>query len=116
MSDLKATIAANNVEFQKHFNAKDFDSLKLCYTEDAHVLPPGAGGKVFVGRDEIAAFWKGAADSGLGNLNLKTNLVYAAGDYVVEESPYEHSGGSGNYIVVWHKVGETYLIKQDIFN
>jgi len=81
------------------------------------LLPPGADGKTFKGRDQIAAFWQGGIDAGLTNLKLTTHETEHVGDdWVVETSSYAHSAGHGNYIVIWKRQHGKWELYKDIFN
>jgi len=117
MADFRAIIDSNNRNFEKAFNGKDSKTVGSLYTENSELLPPGADGKVFTGRDQIAGFWQGGIDGGLTDLNLTIRSVdKVADDVLVETSSYKHSAGHGNYIVLWKKVGDSWFMWKDIFN
>ena len=69
-------IRASKEEFQKFFNAEEWESLEKLYWEDA-VLVAKKANKVYQGRKEIAGFWenfkKQKTGRKLNNINPKTD-------------------------------------------
>ena len=65
----KATIERLNDAFETAFNKGEFSALASMYTEDAHLLPPGA--QITRGRAAIQSFWSKASES-VGDLKLTT--------------------------------------------
>lgn len=63
MSDLKATIEKNNTKFEETYNRGDAKGVADLYTEKGRLYPPGADGKTFEGKDQIAAFWEAGSYS-----------------------------------------------------
>ena len=81
-SDLKAAIDAQNTKFEQAYNTGDMDAVAALYSEDGAVLPPGAARQD--GRDAIRAFWSGAMEGGLKDVDLTAVEVYPQGDVATE--------------------------------
>lgn len=121
--DLSEAIDARSVEFEAAFNSGDGAAVAALYAPDAAILPPG-GARVD-GREGIAAFWSGAIESGLADLDLTSTEVIAAGDSVVEVGTLTLSapgeGGArttvaGKYIVHWTEIDGVWHLHRDIWN
>jgi ketosteroid isomerase-like protein len=65
----KSEIEKLNARFAELFNKGDTAGVAALYTDDAVVLPPGAG--ILKGKNDIEAFWKKAAET-LGEARLTT--------------------------------------------
>ncbi|MBA3562930.1 MAG: SgcJ/EcaC family oxidoreductase [Gammaproteobacteria bacterium] len=101
---------------------KDGDTAGMAemYTEDAILLP--TGGPRTEGRDAIEAFWEGMLGSGVENVQLTTeDLVAVADDLAYEIGRYTATPAnadpiSGQYLVLWKRVGDEWKLHVDIFN
>jgi uncharacterized protein (TIGR02246 family) len=106
----KGEIERLNARFIELFNKGDGAGLAAMYTDDAVVLPPGAG--IVKGRNDIQAFWQKAAET-LGDAQLTTLDVKPLGGTAARETGYfslktkssPPREVTGKYVVVWEKVG-----------
>ena len=106
-------------DFAAAFLRGDAEAVAELYTEDAELLPPGAG--VVAGRPAIAAFWKGAIDAGVKDLVLKTMQVESAGDLAYEVGTVRIVASDGQvsedrYLVVWKRENGKWQLHRDIWN
>lgn len=119
----KTAIEASNQQFMAHFNAGQGDSLAAIYTENGRVMAPNM--PVAAGRTAIAASM-GAMGTMKANLALTTESVVANGDLAVEAGTYKITltppgsptpiTDTGKYLVHWHKVGDKWMMVDDIWN
>lgn len=110
-----ATLMGQIDQWEERFNAGDAAGLAGLYSEDAQLLPPGAG--IVHGRSAIQAFWQQAIDAAQGEDSLETLELHELGDVAVEIGTYAEDGGDyGKYMVVWKKHGDQWLIHRDIWN
>lgn len=116
-------IEARSLEFEAAFNSGDSAALGALYSPDAAILPPG-GARVD-GRDEIAAFWAAAIESGLADLDLIAVEVIATGDSALDVGTLTLSapGESGEravvaakYVVHWVQIDGVWHLHRDIWN
>ncbi len=120
-ADDKAEIEKLNARFAELFNNGDAAGVAAMYTEDAVVLPPGAG--IIKGRNDIQAFWKKAAET-LGDAKLITLDVKPLGGTAAREIGYfslrskatNSQEVTGKYVVVWEKVATEWKLSADIWN
>jgi len=103
-----------NREFERLFNSGQIDKMSALYTEDAKLFLPDKTS--CQGRDAIHKFWQAEVTEGIKNLKLNTGNVIDAGEYLIETSCYEHNKDKGNFLVVWKKIGDKFLLHLDIFN
>jgi uncharacterized protein (TIGR02246 family) len=124
-TDIKAAIDAQNTKFEQAYNAGDIDAVAGFYAEDGMVLPPDAARQE--GREAIRAFWSGAMEQGLKDVDLTAVEVYPQDDLVTEvgtftaTAPAAEGGGqaavAGKYIVLWKRAADgTWQIHRDIWN
>jgi len=117
----KATMDELNTEFMAAFNKGDMAALGQMYTDDAYLLPPGAG--IVKGRAAIQTFWTNAA-AAIGDLKLTTTDVKPLGGDAAREigtftlmttgdKPQEVAG---KYVVVWEKAGGKWKLATDVWN
>ena len=117
----KATMDKLNTEFMAAFNKGDMAALGQMYTDDAYLLPPGAG--IVKGRAAIQTFWTNAA-AAIGDLKLTTTDVKPLGGDAAREigtftlmtkgdKPQEVAG---KYVVVWEKAGGKWKLATDVWN
>jgi uncharacterized protein (TIGR02246 family) len=117
----KSDIEKLNARFAELFNKGDAAGVAAMYTEDAVVLPPGAG--IVRGRNDIQAFWNKASET-LGDVNLTTVDVKPLGEMAARETGYfslrtktsPSQEVSGKYVVVWEKVATEWKLSADIWN
>jgi ketosteroid isomerase-like protein len=117
----KGEIERLNAHFAELFNKGDEAGVTAMYTNDAVVLPPGAG--IVKGRNDIQAFWKKAAET-LGDMKLTTVDVKPLGGTAARETGHfslktkttPSQEVVGKYVVVWEKVGPEWKLGADIWN
>ena len=117
----RTAIEASQARFVVHFNAGQGDSLAAHYTEDGRVMAPNT--PVASGRQAIAA---SMGMMGGATLVLTTESVAANGSLAIERGTYKITltppgatapiTDTGKYLVHWHKVGDTWLKVDDIWN
>ena len=117
----KATIERLNDAFETAFNKGEFSALASMYTEDAHLLPPGA--QITKGRAAIQSFWSKASES-VGDLKLTTvdvkslggDAAQEIGAFTLKTKAQPPQDVSGKYVVIWQKVGTDWKLATDIWN
>jgi ketosteroid isomerase-like protein len=117
----RTAIEASNQQFVAHFNAGHGDSVAAFYTEDGRVMAPNMA--VASGRQAIAASMGMMAGA---TLVLTTEAVAANGPLAVERGTYKITltppgatapiTDTGKYLVHWHKVGDKWMMADDIWN
>jgi len=117
----RTAIEASQARFVVHFNAGQGDSLAAHYTEDGRVMAPNT--PVASGRQAIAA---SMGMMGGATLVLTTESVAANGSLAVERGTYKITltppgatapiTDTGKYLVHWHKVGDNWMMVDDIWN
>ncbi len=75
-------VEAIHAEYSRHFGKQDSAGVANLYTEDARYLPPGF--PLVEGRDAIRAFMDGIFAWVFRSLDLQTQDLIDAGDYVIE--------------------------------
>ncbi len=114
-------IARVNRQFEATFNAGDFaGAARAVYTQDAHVLPPGA--PHIEGREAIAGFWDAAArQMGIRAVRLATVALMPLGDAATEIGAATLDLTSGQqvevkYVVIWQQENGAWKWHVDIWN
>ncbi len=117
-------IEAGNDAFDAAFNGGDGAAVAALHGDDAAIFPPEA--PRMDGREAIAAFWQGAIDAGLSDLDLQTVEVVESGDQAVEVGAVTlnvpGSDGAtvtavGKYVVVWQRGDDgAWRLHRDIWN
>jgi ketosteroid isomerase-like protein len=117
----RTAIEASNARFVTHFNAGQGDSVAAHYTEDGRVMAPNM--PVASGRQAIAA---SMGMMGGATLALTTESVDANGSLAVERGTYKITltppgapgpiTDTGKYLVHWRKVGDNWMMVDDIWN
>ena len=117
----RTAIEASNQQFVMHFNAGHGDSVAAFYAEDGRVMAPNMA--VASGRQAIAASMGMMAGA---TLVLTTESVAASGPLAVERGTYKITltppgapgpiTDTGKYLVHWHKVGDKWMMVDDIWN
>ncbi|HEU5217926.1 MAG TPA: nuclear transport factor 2 family protein [Gemmatimonadales bacterium] len=119
----KTAIAAVDAQFMAHFNAGHADSVAAFYSEDGRIMAPNA--PAAVGRPAIAAALAPMA-AAKPNLVLTTVSVEVHGPLAVELGTYtltlsppgakQPVSDNGKYLVQWRKVGDKWMLVNDIWN
>jgi ketosteroid isomerase-like protein len=119
----RTAIEASNVQFVAHFNAGHADSVAAIYAENGRMMEPNAAASV--GRAAIATLVNTFAAM-KPTLALTTESVAANGPIAIEAGTYRISftppgaaapiTDTGKYLVHWHKVGDTWMMVDDIWN
>lgn len=122
-ADAKTAIEASNQIFMAHFNAGHGDSVAVIYTENGRVMAPNV--PAAVGRAAIATALN-AMGPAKPTLVLTTESVVASGPLAVEAGTYKITltppgapgpiTDTGKYLVHWHKVGDKWMMVDDIWN
>jgi ketosteroid isomerase-like protein len=117
----RTAIEASNAQFMVHFNAGQGDSVAAHYTDDGRVMAPNMAAAV--GRPAIAA---SMGMMGGATLVLTTESVAANGSLAVERGTYKITltppgatapiTDTGKYLVHWRKVGDNWMMADDIWN
>lgn len=119
----KTIIDSIVVEFAKHFNLGHGDVVAEFYAEQGHVMAPNA--PVAVGREAIkatlATFFAMKPE-----LKITSEAVVANGPLAIERGVYSLTftppgakapmTDTGKYLVHWHKVGDKWMLVDDIWN
>jgi ketosteroid isomerase-like protein len=120
-TEARTAIEASNARFVRFFNAGQGDSLAAIYTEEGRVMAPNL--PPAVGRSAIASSMGMMAGA---TLALTTESVSASGPLAVERGTYSITltppgatapvTDTGKYLVHWHKVGDNWMMVDDIWN
>ena len=99
-------------------NSGDAAAVAGHYTDDATILPPGAGR--IDGKEAIQGYWQAGIDAGLSNVNIVATTVDVTGDSSVTVGTLSGKMGetelAGKYIVIGRKTGDGWKIHRDIWN
>ncbi len=118
-NDVAAAISAAQRQFLRLFAMNNVAGIGACYTEDAQMLV--ANMELIVGRASIASVFKFTAVQG-HVLEFQTRELDIHGTTAVEIGSYtrKRRDGStfdrGKYMVVWKRVGDTWLMHRDMFS
>ncbi len=118
-SDPISEIAAVQRRFLHLFATNDIAGIAACYTEDAQMLV--ANMDVIFGRAAIGSVFKFTAVRG-HTLQFQPQELDVHGMIAVEIGTYtrrrsdDSTFDRGKYMVVWKRVGNTWLIHRDMFN
>lgn len=116
-------IRDNITSFSKYYMNKEYDSLALCCTEDAVILPPGAD--LIKGREAIKQRWilPDGVDILLHQVTPDTIEIVGLTAYDIGyyEGKTKRKDGSisewkGKYLIVWKKVDGQWKIYADAWN
>jgi ketosteroid isomerase-like protein len=117
----KTAIEASNAAFVAQFKAGQADSVAAHYTEDGRLMAPNMAAAT--GRQAIVGALAPMAGS---TLVLNTESVSANGPIAVERGNYSITltppgatapiTDTGKYLVHWHKVGDKWMMVEDIWN
>jgi uncharacterized protein (TIGR02246 family) len=119
----RTAIDAANARYMAHFAATNADSVAALFMEDGRMMAPGM--PTAVGRQAIAqgmAMMVGTKPT----MTLTTEALAVSGPIAIERGTYKVSltpqgapgpvTETGKYLVHWHKVGDTWMIADDIWN
>jgi ketosteroid isomerase-like protein len=119
----RTAIEAANAQMAAHMNAERYDSAAMAYAEDARALPPNMVADV--GRAAILKSLQGMAGM-KGTISFTTTSVAANGPLAVEAGTYSFSftppgapapvTDTGKYMAHWHKMGDHWMIVENIWN
>lgn len=119
----RTVIEAANAQMAAHMNAERYDSAAMVYAEDARALPPNMVPDV--GRAAILKSFQGMAGM-KGTIGFVTTSVAANGPLAVETGTYSFTftppgapapvTDTGKYMAHWHKMGDTWMIVENIWN
>lgn len=119
-TEARREIEYANAEFQARFATGDIAGAAALYTDDAMLI--SAHQKALTGRSAIEAFLKGARDSGVASLRLKTLEVEADPTSAIEVGHYEMKtadGGladTGSYMVHWKRQDGGWKLHRDFIS
>ena len=115
-----AAIAAANQNFMAMFGAGDAAGMAQRYTANGQLLPPQS--EFVSGRGAIQAFWQGAMDMGLKQVDLQTMELESHGGTAIEVGKYtlylegNQEADTGKYLVVWKDESGNWKLHRDIWN
>ena len=118
-----AAIEAHHRKFIGAFASRDAAAAAALHAPDARLLPERGG--VVEGPQAVTAYWRGVMESGVRLVQLQTlsveqrgDLAYETGDYMatVPAGPGVTDVRSGNYLVVWRRAGEGWVVAAAIWN
>lgn len=117
MSDLDQ-IKALDSAVADGINSGDAAAVASQYSDDASILPPGAGR--MDGKAAIQGYWQAGIDAGLSDVSIVATTVDVTGDSSVTVGTLSGKMGdaalTGKYIVIGRKTGEGWKIHRDIWN
>jgi uncharacterized protein (TIGR02246 family) len=123
MASARSAIDAANARYMAYMAATQGDSIASLFAEDGRMMAPNM--PAAVGRQAIAAGMAQLAGTS-PSLTLTTESVAANGPLAIERGNYRFSmtppgakepiTETGKYIVHWHKMGDHWMIVDDIWN
>ena len=117
MSDLDQ-IKALDSGVANAINSGDAAAVARKYTDDASILPPGAGR--MDGKEAIQGYWQAGIDAGLSDVSIVATSVDVTGDSSVTVGTLTGKMGdaelAGKYIVVGRRTDDGWKIHRDIWN
>ncbi len=126
VSPCVAQTAADEIEkaqqqYLKAFNEGDAEALARMSTERAILLPPNT--EMIEGREAIKEYWRSVFAAGLKDVSLRPVRVDEYGGDAAREigrvrlnAPMPRDVLEGKYVIVWHKMGESWLLDSAIWN
>ena len=114
----RAGIDAGLKKFSEAFAKGDAAALAKLYTTDAEILPPGS--PPVKGREGIEKAFASLV-SQFKKISFQTGEVHPMGNLALEVSSFKledasGKGPEGKGMVLWKKVGGTWLLYRDIWN
>lgn len=117
MSDLDQ-IKALDSGVANGINSGDAAAIADQYTDDATILPPGAGR--MDGKEAIQGYWQAGIDAGLSEVSIIATTIDVTGDSSVSVGTLSGKMGdaqlTGKYIVIGKKTENGWKIHRDIWN
>jgi uncharacterized protein (TIGR02246 family) len=120
-AEIRSQVEVADAEFLAAFNSGDAAAVATTYTEDAHLLPPGAA--ALEGREPIKEYFAaGIAAMGVAQMSFETWETHAMGDAVVSIGGYTITTADGahldhgKYMVVFARTDDGLKIKRDMWN
>jgi ketosteroid isomerase-like protein len=116
----REAIAAANARLEQAFACRDAAAATAAYLPDGKLMAPFA--EPYVGHAAIRAFLEAGFARGIAKLELQTIELEVLGDTAWEEGLFAVADAAGTvldrgkYIVIWKKVGETWLMARDIMS
>lgn len=119
MANAKTEIEDANRVFMELVAKGDSAGLAGLYATEAKVMFPEA--PAVVGKANIQSLFSGMLSSGITKVDLKTNDVFGAGDFLVEDGEVQIYAkdqvvGSEKYLVLWKKEDGKWKLFRDIMN
>ena len=119
----RTAIEAANAAMAAHINAEHWDSAAMVYADNGRSMPPNM--PVDLGREAITKSL--AAMAGMKvNISFATTSVAAHGDIAIESGTYSFTftppgapgpmTDTGKYLAHWHKIGDKWVIAENIWN
>ena len=119
----RTAIEAANAQMAAHMNAERYDSAAMVYADDARGMPPNMPADV--GRAAILKSLQGMAGM-KATISFATTNVAVNGPLAVETGTYSFTGtppgapgpvtDTGKYMAHWHKMGDSWMIVENIWN
>ena len=121
-----AQTAADEIEkaeqqYLRAVNEGDAAALARMSTERAILLPPNA--EMIEGREAIKDYWRSVFAAGLKDVSVRTVRVDEYGRDAAREigrvrlnAPMPRDVLEGKYVIVWRKMGESWLLDSVIWN
>lgn len=119
----RTAIEAANAQMAAHMNAERFDSAAMVYADDARGMPPNM--VTDVGRAAILKSLQGMAGM-KATISFTTTNVSVNGPLAVETGTYSFTftppgapapvTDTGKYMAHWHKMGDNWMIVENIWN
>ena len=119
----RTAIDAANASFIAHVNAEHYDSAAMVYAEDARALPPNMVADV--GRAAITKSLAGMAGMKV-TMSFSTSSLAVSGPLAIESGTYNITmtppgapgpvTETGKYMSHWHKMGDKWMIVENIWN
>ena len=119
-TSIRADLRRANDTFEATFKRGDAAGIAALYTATGMLLPTGMG--PIEGPAGIEAFWRGALDMGLTQLQLHTQEVEELAGTAIELGhyallgPHEQPVDQGKYLVVWKEEHGQWKLHRDIWN
>ena len=120
----RAAIEQAMAAFARHVGAGNADSVAALYADNAVLMPPNMAAAT--GRAAIREAFAGMLSGGAPTIHFTVQSVVANGPLAVERGRYHLTmpaaagqpamADSGKYLVHWHKVGDRWMIQEDVWN
>lgn len=117
---MREDIEAVDRQFEAAMRSGSASRLADVYSDDGQALPPNAA--TVSGRANIEAFWQGAIDMGIADVELKTVELEELGDTAIQLGHFVLKAAdqsvvdNGKYIVVWKRQDGAWKWHRDIWN